>query len=117
MALGCNSTDEQRPQFYFWEGVVYGRRRGEQDRHLFNVQGVNPRACRFLVDEQRGGRGYQAAARELMLYLDPTTNAVLDVWTNPYTGETVEVMHMLNDPASMPRPKFPAGRKRRTGRV
>lgn len=109
MALGCNSTDVENPQFYFWTGAVYGRRSGEKDLHLFNVQGVNPRACRFHYDESRGGRGYQAAARELMLYLDPVTNEVLDSWLNPYTGETVEVIHMVNDPASMATPKFPLG--------
>lgn len=107
MALGCNSTDIDNPQFYFWSGAVYGRRSGEKDLHLFNVQGVNPRACRFHYDESRGGRGYQAAARELMLYLDPVTNNVLDTWSNPYTGETVDVIQMVNDPASMSAPKFP----------
>jgi hypothetical protein len=106
MALGCGSTDVAAPQFYWWSGKVYGRRAGEPDRHLFNVQGVNPRACRFIDDPARG-RGYQAAARELMLYLDPVTNEVLKTWQNPWTGEQVEVIHMVNDPASMRAPRFP----------
>ena len=107
MALGCGSTDITAPQFYWWTGEVYGRRAGEPDRHLFNVQGVNPRACRLLDDPARGGRGYQAAARELMLYLDPVSNEVLRTWKNPWTGEQVEVIHMFNDPASMREPRFP----------
>jgi hypothetical protein len=107
MALGCGSTDITAPQYYWWTGQVYGRRAGEPDRLLFNVQGVNPRACRLIDDPARGGRGYQAAARELMLYLDPATNAPLKSWRNPWTGEEVEVIHMQNDPASMREPRFP----------
>lgn len=105
-AMGCGSTDVTAPQYYFWTGQVYGRRAGEKDRLLFTVQGVNPRACRDVEDPARG-TGYQAAARELMLYLDPQTGAVLDRWTNPWTGETVDVIHMENDPASMRVPAFP----------
>jgi hypothetical protein len=104
-ALGCGSTDTRAPQYYFWTGTVHARRAGEPDRLLFNVQGVNPRACRFVDDPQRGP-GYQAAARELMLYLDPASDAVLRQWRNPWTGETVDVVHMVNDPASMRAPAF-----------
>ena len=86
MALGCGSTDITAPQYYWWTGQVYGRRAGEPDRLLFNVQGVNPRACRLIDDPALGGRGYQAAARELMLYLDPATNEPLKSWRNPWTG-------------------------------
>ena len=39
----------------------------------------------------RGGAGYKAAARELMLYLDPASNEVLHTWRNVWTGEMVEV--------------------------
>ncbi|MCU0758977.1 MAG: DUF1838 domain-containing protein [Steroidobacteraceae bacterium] len=105
-AMACGSTDVAAPQFYFWTGQVYGRRAGEPDRLLFEVQGVNPRACRRVEDPARGS-GYQAAARELMLYLDPETRQVLDTWRNPWTGELVRVIHMENDPASMRAPAFP----------
>lgn len=105
-ALGCGSADIMAPQFYYWTGTVYGRRAGEADRPLFNVQGVNPRACKAFEDSGRGA-GYQAAARELMLYLDPVSSEVLREWRNPWTGETVEVVHMENDPASMREPAYP----------
>jgi hypothetical protein len=104
-ALGCGSTDPRAPQYYFWTGTVHARRAGEPDRLLFNVQGVNPRACRF-VEDAKLGPGYQAAARELMLYLDPATDAVLNQWRNPWTGELVDVVQMENDPASMRAPAF-----------
>ncbi len=104
-ALGCGSNDTKSPQFYFWTGTVHARRAGEPDRLLFNVQGVNPRACRSVEDATRGA-GYQAAARELMLYLDPASSQVLRQWRNPWTGEMVDVIHMENDPASMRAPAF-----------
>jgi hypothetical protein len=107
MGIACGSLDVTRPQYYFWTGKVYARRMGEPDQHLFNVQGVNPRACQILNDPTRGGLGYQAAARELMLYLDPVSNEVLRTWKNPWTGETVKVAQMVNEPASMRVPKFP----------
>jgi hypothetical protein len=107
MALGCGSSDVRKPQYYYWTGTVHARRAGERDRLLFNVQGVNPRACQIFDDPARGGRGYRAVARELMLYLDPVTGEPLSTWRNPWTGETVDVIHMQNDPASMSEPKFP----------
>lgn len=106
IGMGCRSTNSAEPHYYFWTGKVFSRRAGEPDRHLFNVQGVNPRACRILNDPGRGGQGYRSAARELMLYLDPESNEILSSWENPWTGESVEVAHMFNDPANTP-PKFP----------
>jgi hypothetical protein len=105
-AMGCASTDPRAPQYYVWSGAVYGRRVGEPDRHLFDVQGVNPRACELHDDPRRGGLGYRATARELMLYLDPANGEVLRHWHNPWTDETVRVVHMANDPASMREPRF-----------
>jgi hypothetical protein len=106
IAAGCPASgDVNRPILIGWTGKVISRRVGEPDRHLFDVQGVNPRACEQYQDPVRGP-GYRATARELMIYLDPRTGTLLDTWQNPWTGETVEVVHMLNDPASMARPVF-----------
>jgi hypothetical protein len=41
-----------------------------------------------------------------MLYLDPETNEILRSWTNPWTGEEVEVMHVSNDPVNSRGPRF-----------
>ncbi|MFT7287281.1 MAG: hypothetical protein ACI87W_001394 [Halieaceae bacterium] len=106
MGMACSSTDPSQPQYYVWTGKLYSRRVGEPDRHLFNVQGINPRACKMHNNPERGGLGFQTSARELMLYLHPDSNEVLRTWENPWTGDVVEVMHMYNDPASAPL-KFP----------
>ncbi len=44
-------------------------------------------------------------SREIMLYLDPETGEVVDSWENPYTGETVPVMQIHNDPVNQ-RPSY-----------
>ncbi|MEY4670296.1 MAG: hypothetical protein RLZZ415_175, partial [Pseudomonadota bacterium] len=45
-------------------------------------------------------------SREIMLFLDPKTGQVVRKWTNPWTGEVVDVMHIANDPVNQ-RPQFP----------
>ena len=84
---------------YWWQGVVYSRIPGEKDRHLFDVQGMNVRQCGRFEDEVRG-LGFRSVSREVMLYLHPETGEVLDTWENPWTGETVEVVHVHNDPVN-----------------
>lgn len=95
------SIADGRPVIYQWEGNLYGRIPWERDRRLFAVQGVSVRACVSVVDP--GGQpGYRMVSREVMLYLDPETRAVLDRWRNPWTGEEVAVHHVANDPVNLP---------------
>ncbi len=90
---------------YWWEGVVYSRIPGEKDRHIFNVQGMNIRQCARLEDPEKGV-GFRSVSREVMLYLDPETDEVLRTWKNPWTEETVEVMHVNNDPVNSRAPSY-----------
>jgi len=73
-----------------WSGEVFGFAPNERPRHLFTVVGMNVARC-----IQSEGR-WHLTSRELMLYLDPTTGARLDRWTNPWTGATVPVVHVAN---------------------
>ncbi|MEM9289457.1 MAG: DUF1838 family protein [Pseudomonadota bacterium] len=106
--IHCSAVDE-KPMVYHWQGRLYSRREGERDTHLFNLQGMNVRQCMTLKDEKRG-TGYRMVSREIMLYLDPKTNTVVDKWDNPFTGETVDVIHVANDPVNMRAPTFPKTR-------
>jgi len=99
------SLVEGTPVLHWWEGKVYGRRPGEKDRHLFNVQGMNVRSCKFYNDPKRG-LGYRSGSREVMLHLDPETNQVIPTWKNPWTGEEVEIINVANDPVSMSQPVY-----------
>lgn len=102
----CGVKDKV-PAVYRWQGKIYSRRQGEPDKHLFNMEGMNIRQCVSVTDAERG-TGYRMVSREITLYLDPKTGEVLRSWQNPYTGKTVEVMHIANDPVNS-RPSFPKG--------
>lgn len=99
------SAEDATPAVYHWAGRVYSRVPGEPDRRLFDVEGMNVRQC-VGVDDPKRGHGFRMVSRELMLYLDPATGEVLKTWTNPWTGQSVEVVHVANDPVNM-RPAFP----------
>jgi len=95
------------PAVYHWSGKVYSRVEGEPDRLLFLGEGMNIRQC-VAVDDAKRGHGYRQVSREVMLFLDPKTGQVLRQWQNPWTGETVDVVHIANDPVNS-RPSFPIG--------
>jgi Protein of unknown function (DUF1838) len=103
--MQCSTVDGE-PTFYHWSGRTYARRAGEPDKLLFRVEGMNVRQCTSVTDPKRG-KGYRMVSREIMLYLDPKTGEVLRTWENPWTGESVEVLHVANDPVNMRRPSFP----------
>lgn len=100
----CGAADGV-PAVYHWAGKVYSRVTGEPDKLLFTGEGMNVRAC-VTVDDPKRGKGWRLVSREIMLYLDPKTGEVLRQWTNPWTGEKVDVMHIANDPVNQ-RPQFP----------
>jgi hypothetical protein len=104
MKRSCTSV-EGTPVIHWWEGKTYSRRPGEKDRHLFNVQGMNIRACKFFNDPKRGV-GYRSVSREVMFHMDPQTGEILKTWKNPWTGETVDVIQVNNDPVNMREPTY-----------
>ncbi|MDG1462020.1 MAG: DUF1838 family protein [Gammaproteobacteria bacterium] len=75
-------------------GKVWGWVPGKGNTLLFNTYGIG---CSHIEEVEDGYRFYH---RELLYYIDPVTNEVLDTWENPYTGKTVEVRHILNDPVN-----------------
>lgn len=96
--IQCSTIDAE-PVVYWWHGKAYSRRQGERDVHLFDVEGMNVRACSTISDPDRGD-GYALVSREILLYKDKTTGEVLATWDNPFTGETVDVLHVANDPVN-----------------
>ncbi len=106
--MTCGTTEQGITRYGTFEGHVYSRVPGEKDRLIFNVLGVNVRQCAQLQDPARGP-GFRSVSREIMLYLDPATDQILDKWTNPWTGESVDVVHVANDPVNMRAPSFAIG--------
>lgn len=92
--IACSTVDGE-PTTFWWHGEAFSRRQGERDRHLFDVEGMNVRACASVP-----GGGFNLVSRELLLYKDKETGEVLKTWDNPWIGETVEVLHVANDPVN-----------------
>ncbi len=102
----CGSLEDAQRRYAIWEGQGYSRVQGERDRLLFKVVGINTRQCTTKTDPKRG-EGFRSVSREVMLYLDPETGDILRTWDNPFTGETVDVIHVANDPVNMREPMYP----------
>ncbi|WEK42208.1 MAG: DUF1838 family protein [Candidatus Sphingomonas colombiensis] len=100
-------TKDATPAVYYWSGKIYSRVDGEPDRLLFNGEGMNIRQCASIADPKRG-TGYRQVSREIMIFTDPKTGEIVRNWINPWTGETVEVMQIANDPVNVPA-AFPYG--------
>lgn len=99
-------TKDATPAVYYWSGKIYSRVAGEPDRLLFNGEGMNIRQCASVTDPKRG-TGYRQVSREIMIFTDPKTGEIVRNWVNPWTGETVEVMQIANDPVNVA--AFPYG--------
>ena len=102
----CGAGDSV-PTVYYWSGKVYSRVAGEPDRHLFNGEGMNIRQCVVVTDPVRG-KGYRLVSREVMFYTDTKTGEIVRKWANPWSGETVDVMQINNDPVNS-RPSYMIG--------
>ncbi|RDB24345.1 hypothetical protein Hypma_008403 [Hypsizygus marmoreus] len=95
------STNEKESTVVQWEGQVLSYKPGEAPAVVFNVLGMNIARAKKSADGT-----YDLLAREFQLYLDPVTSQVLNVWKNPYSNETVPVVHVANNPVYQ---TFPAG--------
>lgn len=96
--IWCTETDGE-PVYWSFTGEAYSRRQGEKDQLLFKVYGYNTRTCGKVNDPQKGA-GFRSVSRELLILVDPKTGKPLSKWTNPWSGETVDVLHVANDPVS-----------------
>ena len=96
--IQCSMQDGE-PATYWWHGRAYSRVPGEADRVLFAVEGMNIRQCGPLTSDDKDP-SFKQVSREILLYKDPDTGTVLRTWNNPWTGETVDVIHVANDPVN-----------------
>jgi len=91
--------EDGRPAVFRWNGSAYSRVPGEKDRKLFDYEAMSIRACGTHTDAEHG-YGYRSVSREIVIYLDPKSGEILRTWTNPWTGEELEVVHIANDPVN-----------------
>lgn len=80
---------------FYADGYIYGFIDGERDKRILGFEMYN---LAQLQPQEDGS--YQMMTREVGLYTDPSTGEILEEWENPYTGETVDVLHVWNDPVN-----------------
>jgi hypothetical protein len=97
-------------------GIVSGVRPGEALRELFGFEIMS--AAR--LQKQPDG-SFRLLHREVIYYTDLATGEIMSEYKNPYTGETVPVVQVVNDPwdekieAFYPEPPSYGGRIKPTG--
>ncbi|OKH46981.1 hypothetical protein NIES2101_24345 [Calothrix sp. HK-06] len=88
-----SSLDPNQSNFLYWTGKIYAFIPNERKKHLFNMVGVSVSRC--IPAETNS---WNFTSRELTYYLNPETNEILHKWENPWTLETLPVMHVANNP-------------------
>lgn len=87
-----NSEDEV---IYYANGKIYGFVEGERDKPLMGFEMYN-----IGRSVKKGEDSYELLTNEVLLYTDLKTGEVLETFENPYTGETVDVVHVWNSPVN-----------------
>lgn len=75
------------------KGKVFGVRPNEKVRPLFVMEGFSVVRTKRLEDGS-----WRRMLRECVFYRDFDSGELLTSWDNPYTGETVKVVPIANDP-------------------
>ncbi len=99
-----SSLDPKESNYLIWAGGIYAFIPGEKRKLLFKMMGMSVSRCIPVKEGE-----WEFTSRELTYYLDPSTDEMLHKWENPWTGETVTVMHVANNPVQgLFAGKFPA---------
>lgn len=91
----CSKSGDN--QIFTFNGSVFNYMPQQKPQLLFKILGYNIARC---VKDSKGN--WNLLTRELMYYLDPNTGEKLSKWENPFTKETVNVVHVSNDPVNNP---------------
>ncbi|MDX1989210.1 MAG: DUF1838 family protein [Candidatus Obscuribacter sp.] len=89
------TAEDGSQTFFHFEGTINAFNFGEGATALFGLSGFNVRR-RF---EHQGSTFM--LSRELAFYLDLETGAILRSWQNAFTGKTVTVVPIQNDPVNL----------------
>ncbi|MBM3515211.1 MAG: DUF1838 domain-containing protein [Alphaproteobacteria bacterium] len=97
------STFADRPVFNVYMGQVFARI-GERLTPLFGYGGYA-----FTQARRADGGQIELRGKEVAFYLDGKTGEVMETWDNPFTGERVAAVHVIN-PAFYAKlgPRWPA---------
>ena len=85
--------DPTKEKLGWLKGTVYGVRDNEPVRPLFINEGFS-----FVRSTRLPDGSWRRRLREVVFYRDLETGEILKEWKNPYTGRTVKVVPIANDP-------------------
>jgi Protein of unknown function (DUF1838) len=98
------SLDPSVTRWGWYDGRMMAARPGMAVMDLLGIRGLG--ASRVIPHPS--GTGYMNLRREVGYFYDLATGKVIDRWTNPLINETVDVIHIANDPVNAPiQPVFP----------
>ncbi len=87
------SLEAHQETVYWWTGSLYAFVPGAPTRQLFDFEGYN------IARAVRDADGYALLTREVSVY-KASGGPILESWDNPFTGETVPIVHVWNDPVN-----------------
>jgi hypothetical protein len=76
------------------EGMIYAVIPNQPIKPILKFQMYN--ISRFVKTDS----GYQLITREMLAYQHPRTGEILNKWYNPFIKDSVEVLHVWNDPVN-----------------
>jgi len=86
-------TDPSKEKFGWWKGKAFGVTPNQKNLELCGFEGFS--VTRLLRNEDGS---YRKLLREVGFYTNLKTGEILETFENPYTGETVKVVPVANDP-------------------
>ncbi len=89
------NTDAGVPKYGWYDGYVMGVAPGGPVKNICGFKGMS---AAKLIPNDNGTPGWRKVLREVGFYYDLKTGEILEEMVNPYTDETVRVVHVANDP-------------------
>lgn len=88
------SLDTNEVTLYYWTGRIYSYIEGQRAQPLFDLEAMN------IAIIKKVGNDYQMLTREAAVYRDITTGKIIEKWYNPFIKDSVDVVHVWNDPVN-----------------
>ena len=96
MARIAGNTDPSATKHGWYRGRIMGVAPGGAVRDLLGIKVMSSQRLEPLADRP----GWSLLQKEVGFFFDLATGEVVDEWENPYTSETVEVLHIANPSVS-----------------
>ncbi|XP_053404305.1 uncharacterized protein LOC128558582 [Mercenaria mercenaria] len=89
------SLDPNQSIVNYLNGSVFGKQPGSDLQKLFNYEGYN---INRKIRQQDGS--FLSLSREFVVYRQPNTSQILQVWINPWSNKANEIFYVANDPVN-----------------